>query len=952
MRIHVRSVSVVILLGMVLLAGLAVLPAMAGSSMMFRMNPQHTGDYSSVSNGIIPNEQLKWAFTTGSYVHSSPAVYEGTVYVGSVNGNVYAIDATSGIQKWAFPIGTFNWRSSPAVYSNNNMVYIGDSEGKVHAIDATSHNQKWVFAIGNNMEFFSPAVDGNSVFIGGTDGKVYAIDANTGGLIWVFTAGSWASTAVAEGMVYIGSYDGKVYAIDELSGVQRWVSTTGDMNGLTSPTVADGVVYIGGFSSNLYAFDAATGDQKWSSTNPGTGDIVVDRSPAVAGEVVYMHSHYHLYAINTIDGSPKWEFPTDSTGPRVLSSPTVADGVVYVGCDDGKVYAIDAESGTTNWAFATGSNGVVSSPAVVDGVVYVGGNDGKVYAIGKTPPTFASIDPTSGAQGEFVPVSITGSNFASSTTVKFSKAGSPDMPLLVVPPVMPTNIGGGLFIPADAAAGDWDIVITIPYGGQVTAPGEFMVISSPPFFSSITPSSGAVGATVPVTITGNFFVSGATVKFQRYGSPDMPLVIDMVTTTTITGTLSIPPGAATGEWFILITNPDGKSSVTPFGAFTVTSTGIKVTAITPNSGVVGSTVSINNLAGTGFVAGAAVKLTKGAASIPATSINVASPTKIKCNFAIPSDAVLGTYSVVVTNPGGTTSAQLTDGFTVTNTPPTVTSISPNTDVTGKTVDVTLTGTGFMPGVTGTTVTLSGNGPITYLGSNVVVSSPTTITCTIDLTGAKTGNYDVVVTNHDGQSGTLKNGFKVTLTGISVTGIKPSSGAIGTTISITNLAGTGFQAGATVQLTRAGAASITATNVVVASKTRIKCDFAIPSDAVLGTYNVVVTNPGGTSAELTNGFTVTNPPPTVSSISPSTGVTGTTVTITSLTGTGFMTGATVTLSGNGPIAYSAMNVVVSSSTTITCTIALTGAKTGTYNVVVTNTDGQLGVLMNGFKVTKK
>jgi hypothetical protein len=186
-----------------------------------------------------------------------------------------------------------------------------------------------------------------------------------------------------------------------------------------------------------------------------------------------------------------------------------------------------------------------------------------------------------------------------------------------------------------------------------------------------------------------------------------------------------------------------------------------VTGITPNSGAAGSTVAITNLAGTGFAAGANVKLTKGTVSIPATSITVASPTKIKCNFGL-TGAELGTYSVVVTNLDGT-SAQLTNGFTVTNTPPTVTSISPSTAKTGTSplFSVTLTGTGFIPGDTLTKVTLSGNGLNTLTGSNVVVSLSTQITCTIDLTGAKAGTYNVIVTNPDGQSGRLNKGFKVT-----------------------------------------------------------------------------------------------------------------------------------------------------------------------------------------------
>ena len=1035
MRMHVRSGSVVILLGMILLAGLVVLPATAGSFMMFHMNPQHTGDYSSVSNGILPDDQLKWTFPTGGPMDSSPAVVDGVVYLGSYDTNVYALDAESGIKKWEYLTGGYAVESSPAVV--DDVVYVGTNDGAIYAIKAYDGNLKWRSHVGTYGSYLtsSPVVAGGVVYVGYYNGAVYAFNADDGSIKWGVMAGSGvtSSPAVADGVVYVGSWDGKVYAIDAVSGSQKWAFSTGAPVE-SSPAVVDGVVYVGSDDGNVYAINV-DGSFKWAFY---TGSPV-HSSPAVVGGVVYVGCmNGDVYAIGTVSHGPIW---VNHIGGPVESSPAVADGVVYVGSDDNKVYAIYAQDGNLRWYFDTGG-AVTSSPAVADGVVYVGSDDGKIYAIGKTPPTFESIDPISGTQGEFVYVSLTGSNFASSTTVKFSKAGSPDMPLLVVPPVMPMYIGGGLFIPADAAAGDRDIVITIPYGGQVTAPGEFTVIASPPFFSSITPNSGAQGATLPVTITGNFFVSGATVKFQRYGSPEMPLVIDTVTTTTITGTLSIPPGAATGEWHILITNPDGKSSVTPFGAFTVTSTGIKVTGITPNYAAAGTTVFISDLAGSGFKAGATVQLTRyGADSITATNGILVSPTKITCNFDIPSTAVTGMYTVVVTNidsssdqltdgfevrppilvtsitpnyaaagttvfisdlagsrfqdgayvqlirvgsismtanvvsisptkitcyfgipsdqvigmytvlvrnPDGTY-GELIDGFEVRNPAPSFTSIMPASGVVGATVPVTITGANFVSGAT--VAFKSGTASLSLAG--VTVPQPSTITGSLSIPlGTATGVWDILITNPDGQSVTRTGVFTITSTGITVTGITPNSGAVGSTASITNLAGTGFQTGATVQLTK-GAASIPATSINVASPRKIKCNFAIPSNAVLGMYTVVVKNPDGTSAQLTKGFTVTNPPPTVTSISPDTGVTGTTVTITSLTGTGFMQGAAVTLSGNGHVTYSGNYVGVSSSgTTITCTITLTGAKGGNYDVVVTNPDGSSDMLKNGFRVTKK
>ncbi|MGA7470957.1 MAG: PQQ-binding-like beta-propeller repeat protein [Halobacteriota archaeon] len=86
------SFSVVIILIIVLFA-CAVPAAAQTDTMQFRYNATHPGDYSPVAGSVQPNNQLKWNYTTvtGAWFYSSPAVANGVVYVGSEDGNVYAI---------------------------------------------------------------------------------------------------------------------------------------------------------------------------------------------------------------------------------------------------------------------------------------------------------------------------------------------------------------------------------------------------------------------------------------------------------------------------------------------------------------------------------------------------------------------------------------------------------------------------------------------------------------------------------------------------------------------------------------------------------------------------------------------------------------------------------------------------------------------------------------------
>ncbi|HYL94985.1 MAG TPA: IPT/TIG domain-containing protein, partial [Terriglobales bacterium] len=167
--------------------------------------------------------------------------------------------------------------------------------------------------------------------------------------------------------------------------------------------------------------------------------------------------------------------------------------------------------------------------------------------------------------------------------------------------------------------------------------------------------------------------------------------------------------------------------------------------------------------------------------------------------------------------------------------PTVSSVSPTSGSTIGGTAVTVAGTNFSAGAT---VTFGGTA-----ASNVNVVSGTSITATTPAHAA--GAVTAAVTNTDGQSGTLPNGFTYVSPTPTVSSISPNSGSTngGTSVAIT---GTNFAAGATV--TFGGTA---ATNVTIASSTQIT---AITPAHAAGAVNVVVTNTGGPSGTLANGFT--------------------------------------------------------------------------------------------------
>jgi hypothetical protein len=180
----------------------------------------------------------------------------------------------------------------------------------------------------------------------------------------------------------------------------------------------------------------------------------------------------------------------------------------------------------------------------------------------------------------------------------------------------------------------------------------------------------------------------------------------------------------------------------------------------------------------------------------------------------------------------------------------------------------------------------------------------------------------------------------------VTSIDPTSASNTQEVSVA-IYGANFTAGATAELSL-GATKIVATNVTVESTGKITCIFNI-TGATAGLWDVTVRNTDGKSGTLPSAFTITSLAPAVTSITPNKGDNDGIVNITNLAGFNFKAGAQVKLSKIGESDIIADNVVVVSTSKITCRFDLTGKSTGLWDVVVTNSDLQSGTLAQGFRI---
>ncbi len=363
---------------------------------VFRGDLAHTGVYDAPA---LPHfGGVEWRVQTGGPVQATPAIVGGVVYVGSGDGNLYALDARTGAERWRYAAGRAV-TSSPAV--SGGLVFAGSRDGAYVAVEAATGQRRWRLETGpdaplawgfesGDLYTSSPAIADGLAILGGSDGAVYAVAAGTGAVRWRFRTGGRvrSSPAVAGGRVYVGSMDGVLYALDLRSGRELWrFETEGhtldsrafgfDRRSIqSSPAVSDGRVYVGSRDGHLYAVDAETGRLAWTADHEMSW---VNSSPAVAGGLVFAGSsdNHFVQAVDARTGRERWRVATDRL---VWSSPAVAGNLVYVGDAGGTLYALDRATGAERWRHRTGRR-IYSSPVLADGRLYVGNDDGAVYAI-------------------------------------------------------------------------------------------------------------------------------------------------------------------------------------------------------------------------------------------------------------------------------------------------------------------------------------------------------------------------------------------------------------------------------------------------------------------------------------------------------------------------------------------------------------------------------------------
>ena len=200
----------------------------------------------------------------------------------------------------------------------------------------------------------------------------------------------------------------------------------------------------------------------------------------------------------------------------------------------------------------------------------------------------------------------------------------------------------------------------------------------------------------------------------------------------------------------------------------------------------------------------------------------------------------GDRDITVTTPGGTVA--LPSAFTIISAPPVIASISPALGNQGATLDVTISGRNF----TGSSAISFGTGLII---NSFSVPNPSQVIVNITISrNAQVGARDVSVTTPGGTS-TLIGVFTVKQAPPVIRSVSPNRASQGATLDVT-INGSKLNGTSEVSF----GSGIMINSLIVLSPIQIKVSITIDGEAAVGSRDILVVTPGGTST-LSAGFAV-------------------------------------------------------------------------------------------------
>ena len=380
-----RAISGTVLVGATVLGATAHAGAARPASVVGWPMALHDARHSATASMIGPQTgHIAWQRQLGANITPGPIVSpDGTVYVATNGGVLFALSAASGSTEWSLdggaPLnGQPDLSVSPLLLPNGDVLWSAPNS----ALDLVSPSGQVLWTRQFNGALTSPVLTGSTVYVNTQSGDLVSLDigGTTPTVRWILPIGhaSFASPVVAPSGQIVTTADNRLVVVDD-HGSRASVAWSHPFNGQieTSASVGpDGTIVVGTNDPFEYAF-TAQGRVKWTARR----NTQSYSAPSVSsnGRSYFGGNSGHLQIVATASGHP-WATDTGSQG---LWGAQAVDGRgdVYFGTIGSHLYGY-TKDGRLLFDLTT-SGPVDSYPALApNGFLVVGDESGDLYAIG------------------------------------------------------------------------------------------------------------------------------------------------------------------------------------------------------------------------------------------------------------------------------------------------------------------------------------------------------------------------------------------------------------------------------------------------------------------------------------------------------------------------------------------------------------------------------------------
>jgi outer membrane protein assembly factor BamB len=326
---------------------------------VFGRVPERTHYLPAHKRVLDPPLRQAWSINTHALIEFPPAVAHGIAYVVNKYGNAKAVRLSDHKVLWqrlTDPRDHGKPTDVTAPVYHEGLVFFAFLDGDLVAVDATSGKPVWERNLHSHLES-SPMAVGGALYLGTDTTDVVALRARDGQPLWRFNSPGAikASPSYHDGRVYVADYEGSMFALDAADGKPVWRTNTtrvppfGEGGFFSSPAIAFGHVYAARDDGTVFAFDQKTGKVSWSFPTGGYvyGSPAVARVPGTPPSVYIGSENGRFYALGALNGKPRWHY--DVGGP-IPGTATVIGHTVYTSSFKTRdAIGIDVRSGKKNF---------------------------------------------------------------------------------------------------------------------------------------------------------------------------------------------------------------------------------------------------------------------------------------------------------------------------------------------------------------------------------------------------------------------------------------------------------------------------------------------------------------------------------------------------------------------------------------------------------------------------